>query len=295
MLYAFDAYPNVILCFTAGFLINERLLGMRRSILLFTSFVLIGEILLTISAVYDSFPLAITSRVIMGIGVECQNVTFYALIALWFSEKEHGKASAASAMMMRLGMVSAEFFTPLIQHHFGDLRFPFGVAAIVAFGALLCAIAVVMIDSYNSKIIKQRLHRQDTLEVRYKKRHEHDLEFYDHHTDAVANSGAAAKVEVKPLGTWEIVKSFKTSFWVFNVVVLLAYSTFVPFFANISMLLRYCFDFSLVEAGQMMALPSLIVTLTCPLLGYISDKIQRRGYLLAFSVLLSASTQVYIL
>lgn len=42
LLYAFDAYPNIILCFTAGLLINDKLLGLRRSILLFTGLIVIG-------------------------------------------------------------------------------------------------------------------------------------------------------------------------------------------------------------------------------------------------------------
>jgi len=114
LLYAFDAYPNIILCFTAGLLINDKLLGLRRSILLFTAMIVIGQVLFTVSAYLEKFSVAITARVIMGIGIECQNVTFYALIALWFTEQEHGMASAVSAMMMRLGMVSAEISTPII-------------------------------------------------------------------------------------------------------------------------------------------------------------------------------------
>ena len=56
-------------------------------------------------------------------------------------------------------------------------------------------------------------------------------------------------------------------------VIFLAYSTFVPFFANISMLLRHCYGFSLTESGELMALSSLTVTVLCPLIGYVSDKI----------------------
>lgn len=114
LLYAFDAFPNIFLCFTAGLLINERLLGLRRSILLFTGLIVIGQLIFTLSAHLKLFSVAITARVIMGIGIECQNVTFYALIALWFTEKEHGMASAVSAMMMRMGMVAAEYTTPII-------------------------------------------------------------------------------------------------------------------------------------------------------------------------------------
>jgi len=60
------------------------------------------------------------------------------------------------------------------------------------------------------------------------------------------------------------------------------------------MLLRYCFAFDLSELGLLMAVPALVVTLFCPLLGYLSDKLQHRGYLLSFAMLLCASTQFYM-
>jgi len=71
LLYAFDSYPNIILCFTAGLLINDKLLGLRKSIMLFTAMILLGQILFTVSAYIKKFPLAITARIIMGIGNEC--------------------------------------------------------------------------------------------------------------------------------------------------------------------------------------------------------------------------------
>ena len=69
----------------------------------------------------------------------------------------------------------------------------------------------------------------------------------------------------------------------------------MPFFANISMLLRNCHGFTLVESGELMALASLTVTLLCPLIGYVSDKIQRRGTLLVISLAISSLTQAAIL
>jgi MFS family permease len=53
-------------------------------------------------------------RCLCGVGVECQNVTFYALIALWFTSAEHGMASAVSATTMRIGMVMSGIVTPIV-------------------------------------------------------------------------------------------------------------------------------------------------------------------------------------
>lgn len=49
MFYAAD-FPNIILCFLSGYFINDKLLGLRKSIIIFTSMVVIGQLLMTISA-----------------------------------------------------------------------------------------------------------------------------------------------------------------------------------------------------------------------------------------------------
>jgi nitrate/nitrite transporter NarK len=72
----------------------------------------------------------------------------------------------------------------------------------------------------------------------------------------------------------------------------LAYSTFIPFFTNLSILLRQGFGFSLIESGLVMAAPSIIITFFCPLIGYLSDKFQKRGIYLVIASAISALTQL---
>ena len=76
-------------------------------------------------------------------------MTFYALIALWFTEKEHGMASSVSAMMMRLGMVAAEYSTPIVQNKTGNLVYPFSLSASVALVGFFCGLSVVIMDKVN--------------------------------------------------------------------------------------------------------------------------------------------------
>lgn len=85
MFFAAD-FPNIVLCFVTGYLINDKLLGLRKSIIIFTAVIVVGQLLLTISAQLDHYVMAIIARVLLGAGLECQNVTFYALISIWFVE-----------------------------------------------------------------------------------------------------------------------------------------------------------------------------------------------------------------
>ncbi len=80
----------------------------------FSALIVVGGVTLTVSAAFGIFWLGLIGRCLCGVGVECQNVTFYALIALWFTSSEHGMASAVSATTMRLGMVLSGIVTPFV-------------------------------------------------------------------------------------------------------------------------------------------------------------------------------------
>lgn len=41
-LYAFDAFPNIIFCFTAGYIINDKLLGLHKTMLLVVGAMVVG-------------------------------------------------------------------------------------------------------------------------------------------------------------------------------------------------------------------------------------------------------------
>ena len=83
--------------------------------MLFSGLIVVGGIILTISAIYGIYWLGLIGRCLCGVGIECQNVTFYALIDLWFTSAEHGMASALSATTMRIGMVMSGIVTPIVQ------------------------------------------------------------------------------------------------------------------------------------------------------------------------------------
>ena len=93
---------------------SEKMLGLRNSIMAFSGLIVVGGIILTVSAVFGIYWLGLIGRCFCGVGVECQNVTFYALIALWFTSAEHGTASAVSATTMRIGMVLSGIVTPIV-------------------------------------------------------------------------------------------------------------------------------------------------------------------------------------
>ena len=138
----------------------------------------VGQILLMVSTLTGRYSMALCARILLGMGLECQNVVIYAFIALWFSGKEHGLACAGLAMMMRLGMVSTDFITPIVDQIRNKLVDPFGIALGIS-GLVVCAATLmVWIDCKNQKAVRKILKRADTLEAKYAKKHEHDLDLF---------------------------------------------------------------------------------------------------------------------
>ena len=67
-------------------------------------------------------------------------------------------------------------------------------------------------------------------------------------------------------------KIFTSHFIFFCCLTLLGYATFQPYLAQLNQLVRVRFDKSAVEAGQLIAVPSLIFTFLIPVIGYLSDR-----------------------
>lgn len=110
--------------------------------------------LLTVSAFYGRYSLAMCARLILGMGLECQNVVVYAFLALWFTGKEHGLACAGVAMMMRLGMVSTDFLTPTLQQSSGKLVHPFTFALVLSVLVFAAALLIICIDVRNHRRVQ---------------------------------------------------------------------------------------------------------------------------------------------
>ena len=92
LLYSVYSYPNVILAFFGGFII-DRLTGVRLGAILFCSLVLLGQIVFALGVQSRQYWLAVMGRFIFGLGGESLTVaqnTFCArwapegMLALWF-------------------------------------------------------------------------------------------------------------------------------------------------------------------------------------------------------------------
>ena len=73
MLYTVYSLPNIVLPFFGGLLIDK--IGARLAILIFSTIILLGQLVCYFGALYSLFWLMIVGRVIFGMGSESLNTS----------------------------------------------------------------------------------------------------------------------------------------------------------------------------------------------------------------------------
>ena len=69
--FTFELGPKIILCLTIGYIFNEKLVGLHKAILIFVGALILGQGLITLSAHYGIYSIAIIGRLIQGMALEC--------------------------------------------------------------------------------------------------------------------------------------------------------------------------------------------------------------------------------
>lgn len=65
MLYSIYSWPNVVLCFIGGFLI-DRVFGIRMGTIIYMFILLIGQLIFASGALMDAFWMMVVGRFIFG-------------------------------------------------------------------------------------------------------------------------------------------------------------------------------------------------------------------------------------
>ncbi|KAM9231870.1 lysosomal dipeptide transporter MFSD1 isoform 3-T3 [Leptosomus discolor] len=101
-LYAWYSWPNVVLCFFGGFLI-DRVFGIRLGTVIFSIFVCVGQVVFALGALLNAFWLMDMGRFIFGIGGESLAVAQNTYAVSWFKGKELNLVFGLQLSMARIG------------------------------------------------------------------------------------------------------------------------------------------------------------------------------------------------
>ena len=149
-LYSLYSYPNVVLSYVGGFLI-DRYIGVRWGAILFASLIFIGQCLFALGASVSSLYLMYISRIIYGIGGESLAVAQNSYASAWFSQTELNFIFGVTLSFSRAG--STVNFN--LMHRLYDaigrafnvtggtqLGLTLFAASIMCFASLVCAITL---------------------------------------------------------------------------------------------------------------------------------------------------------
>lgn len=242
-LYSSYSWPNVILCFIGGFLI-DRVFGIRFGTALYAFIVFIGQLVVAAGSLLDSFALMIIGRVIFGIGGESLAVAQNYYAVLWFKGRELNMIFGLQLSFARVGSaVNFIIMGPLYKfvHTYYKGREGLGVTLLIAAGtcliSLICAICLAWMD--------KKTKPQDEIQENENKE------------------------EVVRLSD---IKDFSPAFWLISVICVAYYIAIFPLIALGKVFFMRKFGFTADEANFVNSMLYALSAVSSPLLGLVVDK-----------------------
>ena len=239
LLYGVYSFPNIILPFMAGLIIDK--LGSRLGILLFSFVIIIGQFFFFLGGIIASFPLMIVGRVIFGLGGETLVVTQNTVLAKWFGDKELAFALAMDIAVARIGGTLNTVLTPFFYSETNGYFVPLFVGLVLCIFSWFCGVAMCYMDK-----------KADKMEgIIYEK------------------SGENINLSV--------VKKFNFAFWMLVINCAMIYGSFFGFCGNGNDILIKLFGLTANNAGILLMIFYLSSALATPLFGIWADKYGKRA------------------
>ena len=133
LLYSLYSFPNVVLPFFGGVLVDR--VGARTALLLFGSFITMGQCLLALGASSKSFTLMLVGRIVFGFGGESLTVAQSAIVSLWFKGRELAFALGVNLSIARLGGTINNQLSPFWAN-------AQGLTFALWFGVIMCGVSI---------------------------------------------------------------------------------------------------------------------------------------------------------
>uniref|UniRef100_A0A8C5C9Z8 Lysosomal dipeptide transporter MFSD1 n=1 Tax=Gadus morhua TaxID=8049 RepID=A0A8C5C9Z8_GADMO len=162
-LYAWYSWPNVILCFLGGFLL-DRVFGIRLGTIIFSLFVCVGQVIFAAGALLNRFWLMEVGRFVFGIGGESLSVAQNTYAVNWFKGKELNLVFGLQLSMARLGSTVNMNIMGWVYSRVADLIGSKGpstlgtalmIASVTCFFSLVCALVLGYLDRRAERILKK--------------------------------------------------------------------------------------------------------------------------------------------
>ncbi|CAG9767899.1 unnamed protein product [Ceutorhynchus assimilis] len=242
-LYSIYSWPNVVMCFIGGFLI-DRVFGIRAGTNIFMGLTFLGQLVFSLAAYLNHYWLMICGRFIFGIGAESLAVAQNNYAVLWFKGKELNMVFGLQLSFARIGS-TVNFW--VMEPIYDWVLKSFDGSHILGI-ALLIASATCLLSMLCSLI----------------------LGFMDKRAERMTRRTETQTTEVVRITD---VKDFKLTFWLVSCICVSYYVAIFPFISVGQEFFMIRFDMSKEEGDRICSLVYLISGFASPVTGILIDKI----------------------
>nr|XP_050864062.1 major facilitator superfamily domain-containing protein 1-like isoform X3 [Vespula vulgaris] len=201
LLYSIYSWPNVILCFIGGFLLDS-VFGVRLGTIIYMGLTLIGQLIFATGAMVNAFWLMMIGRFVFGIGAESLAVAQNSYAVLWFKGKELNMVFGLQLSFARVGstvnfLVMEPIYNYVSKSYAGPecIGVVLFLAAVTCVGSMICACILGLMDKRAERLLRR---------------------------------GEGQEPEVVSL---KDVKDFKPIFWLIAIICIAYYVAIFPFIA----------------------------------------------------------------
>ncbi|XP_014324962.2 major facilitator superfamily domain-containing protein 1 isoform X2 [Xiphophorus maculatus] len=246
-LYAWYSWPNVVLCFLGGFLI-DRVFGIRLGTIIFSLFVCIGQVIFAAGAWANHFWLMEAGRFVFGIGGESLAVAQNTYAVNWFKGKELNLVFGLQLSMARLG---STVNMNIMGWVYSKVAVAVGSSGHTTLGISLMIAAGTCVFSLTCALV---------------------LAFFDKRAERILQKEQGRTGEVIKLTD---VKDFSLSLWLIFIICVFYYVAIFPFIGQGQVFFIEKFNFSPAQARAVNSIVYIISAPASPILGFIVDKTGR--------------------
>lgn len=244
-LYSMYSWPNVILCFFGGFLI-DRVFGIRWGAIIFAFIILVGHLIVAFGAFTKAFWIMDVGRFVFGIGGESLAVAQNTYAVSWFKDKELNLVFGLQLSLARVGSTVGINVMLLLYNALAGLNVSghtlLGLALFLSAStclfSLICAIILGALDKRAELIMKRNEETPNT------------------ETEVVR---------------FRDIKEFNLSFWYLAIICVTYYICIFPFVSFGTVFFKRKWSFDDAEANGVDSIIYTISAVVCPIFGYLID------------------------
>ncbi len=282
LLYSIYSWPNTVLALCGGFIV-DRITGVRKGALLFSTLIWIGQLVFCIAIQTKTFWLAVLGRFIFGLGGESLTVVQNTFVVRWFSGPYIALVFGLVLAFARVGSSVNFAVTPTLTEYGVPFSIWFGVGMCSL--SLVACIILVILDYANSHYVEAATaasaslsdsDNNNTQQVQYKE------------DGSVVDSASAA--DNQPVGeslpTLKEIIQFPTQAWILFLICCFFYQGVITFYQVASKIMQESGinKFDEKTASLFLSIPSFVSIPASPSFGRLVD---RKGYSVTFIIIAS--------